>query len=108
MVVALGATDGEPEPDGADGVHAVDDILVEILVGIGAALVVGHVVPHEAGRDPLRLRGRGHEIAGQLLDGEGVEGLVVVEGIDDPVAPEPHETHAVEMVAAGVGIAGEI
>jgi len=43
-----------------------------------------------------------------LADGEFVEGEVVVEGADDPVAVGPDGAFAVLFVALGVGVAGEV
>jgi hypothetical protein len=63
------------------------------------------VVPVEAGGDFLLERGVGQEIAGELLDGELVEGFVLVEGADHPVAPRVQLAVAVHLVAVGVGVA---
>jgi hypothetical protein len=46
--------------------------------------------------------GRGKEIAGDLLDRELVEGLVLVEGGDDPVAIGPDVAEVVEVEPVGV------
>ena len=63
------------------------------------------------------MEGRGHdlvtgrigqEVAGKLLDREGVKRLVVVEGLDDPVAIGPHRALGVALEAVGVGVAGEV
>ena len=50
----------------------------------------------------------GQQVAGELLDGELVEGHVAIEGVDHPVAPAPHVTLAVGLVAVGVGVAGGV
>ena len=45
-------------------------------------------------------------IARQLFDGELIERFVFVERVDYPITPDPHDG-AVEMVAAGIGVAGQ-
>ena len=70
VVVALGAADGQAEPDGARGVDAVDDVGGLVLGGDRAALVVDHVVAVEPAGDLLLERGVRQQVAGKLLDGE--------------------------------------
>ena len=53
VVVALGAPHRHAEPDRAQRAHPVHHVFVEILVRVGAAFVVGHVVPDEPGGDAL-------------------------------------------------------
>ena len=108
VVVTFRATHRQAQPHGADRGHAIRDVFVEILVGVRAAFVVGHVVANKTGRDALRLRRLGQEIAGELFHRELVVRLVVVESLDDPIAPEPHEADAIEVITAGVGVAREI
>ena len=108
VVVAFGATHGQSHEGRPQRVDPIHHVFVEVFVGIGSALVVGHVVAHEAGGHPLGHCGVGQQVAGQLLDGELVEGLVGIEGVDHPIAPQPHEAHAIEMVPAGVGIPRQI
>ncbi len=59
-------------------------------------------------RDPLRQRGPGQQVAGDLLDREPVERLVGVERGDHPVAPRPHGTGEVVLKTVGVGVAGAV
>ena len=105
VVVALGAGDGEAEPVGGGGVDAVEEGDVALFFGDGAALAVEEVVAVERGGDALVDGGIGQEVAGELLDAELVEGLVGVEGADDPVAPDPLEGVAVLLEAVGIGVA---
>ena len=62
----------------------------------------------EAGGDPLVLGGVGEHVAGDLLDGELVEGHVAVERVDDPVAVFPDFAAIVLFVAVGIGVARQI
>ena len=105
MVVAFGATHRGAQPDLGGGAHAVHNVLGEILLRVGAALVVRHHVAMEAGGNLLvdgRIR---QQVAGELLDGELIEGFVVVERLDHPVAPQMHLPEAIEVIAAGIGVA---
>ena len=43
-----------------------------------------------------------------MLDGELIEGHVIAEGVDNPVAPGPVGAAAVVLIAIGVGVAGGI
>ena len=108
MVVALRAGEGQAEDGLTKGLHAVGVIVDEVLSGNRATLVGVHVVALETGRDQLAVVGVRHEVAGDLLRDEAVVGFVVVEGLDDPVAPEPEVTAAVDGEAVGVGVAGGI
>ena len=89
MIVALGAGDRHAEPCCAERADAIDDVEVEIFLGNDAAFVGGHHVAHEAAGDLVVDRRVGQQIAGNLLDGELIEWLIVVERIHDPVAPHP-------------------
>ena len=108
MVVALRAGEGQAEDRFTEGLHAVGVIVDEVLGGDRATLVGVHVVALEAGRDQLTIVGVRHEVAGDLFRDEAVVGFVVVEGLDDPVAPEPEVTASVDGEAVGVGVAGGI
>ena len=50
MRVALRAAEGQPEPGGAHGVHAVEDVIDAGFFRVAAAFAVGHVIAMEAGR----------------------------------------------------------
>ena len=108
VVVALRAGDAHAEPRRAQRAHAVHEVDVEILGVNDAAFVGGHHIAHEAAGNLLVHRGIGEEVARELLDGEAVEGLVVVEGAHDPVAPEPGLAQGIVVIAGGVRVAGEI
>ena len=62
----------------------------------------------EAAGDALIASRIGQKVPGQLLNGEPVECHVVVERLDHPFTPEPHEARAIEMIAAGIGVAGQV
>jgi hypothetical protein len=104
VVVAARAGEGESEPDGADGLGHVEDVLDAVLLGDAAAFAVDRVVAEEGGGE--RMPGLGEQVARDLPDRELVPGEVLVEGPDHPVAPGPHGAFAVALVAVGIGVAG--
>ena len=104
VVVALGAAKGEPEHGFAERFHAVGVVVHEVLGGDGAALVGVHVVALEARGDELAVRGRREQVPGELLHHELVVGQVVVEGLNDPVPPEPEVASAVDGETVRVGV----
>ncbi len=73
-----------------------------------AALAVRHRVAVERRGDELLVGRIRQEVAGQLLDGELVERLVLVEGADDVIAVEPDGPRRVVGVAGRVGVAGQV
>ena len=48
------------------------------------------------------------QIARQLLDGERIKGLVLIDGIHHPIAVLPHPAFVVEMKTMGVRVAGGV
>ncbi len=104
MRVALRAAEGQPEPGGAHGVHAVEDVIDAGFFRVAAAFAVGHVIAMEAGRELLLGGGVREEVAGELLEGETIVRHVAVEGVDDPVAPRPVVAGGVRLEAVGVRV----
>ena len=108
MVVALRAGQRQTQHRLAQRFHAVRVVVQQVLGGDRATLVGVHVIPLEARGDQLGVRRVREEVAGKLLEQEAVVGLVVVESLDHPVAPEPELTTAVDREPVGVGVAGGI
>ena len=107
--VALGAADGKAEPDGAGGGGAIDGGFGAVELEVGAGLVVLEGIAVEAGRYFLIECGLREEIAGELFDGETVEGDIAVHGVDHPIAVEVGVgAEGVVEVAGAVGEAGEV
>jgi hypothetical protein len=87
--VALGAGHGEAEPGGGGDMDAIDHGVEPVLEGIDAAFLIDHGVAVEPGGDALIERGVREQITGELFDGELIERHILVEGLDDPIAPGP-------------------
>ena len=105
VVVALGAGDREAEPGGRGALDAVEEADVALLLGDVAAFAVEDVVTVE-GRGDLLVECRVREqVAREHLGAELVERLVGVEGLHQPVAPDPLEGVAVLLEAVAVGVA---
>ena len=105
VVVAPGTAHREPEPGLPRGLHPIDHRLHPPLLGDDPALAVDAVIAVEPGRHALLGRRPRQHVAGELLDGEPVEGEVAVVGVDHPVAPRPVGAAGVGLVAVAVGIA---
>ena len=109
MCMALGTPYGEAEPDRAGRVDPVHDLLDPCLFRVDAPFLIDDGLAMETRRDQLRLgrawiRRSGQEIPGELLDGEAIEWLVVVDRLDDPVAIRPHLPLAIDRIAMSIGI----
>ena len=105
VVVALGAADGQAEPDVAGGGHAVEDAVDAELFLVDAALLVDLRVAMETGGDALGLGRVRQEVAGELLDGELIKGHVLIECPDHPVAEFPDLARRINGIAVRVGVA---
>ena len=108
VVVADRAAGGQAEPDLRRRLGAVAGVEDEVFLVDRAALVGRDVAAVEAGGDLLIERAVRQQVAGQLLDRELVERLVLVEGVDDPVAVGPDLAVVVEVDAVRVGVAGGV
>ena len=103
MVVALAATHGRTEPRGGDCSHPVGGVFRQIFPGLRAAFTSDHVQAIEAGGDELFAGWFGQEIAGELLNRELIERLVLVERIDHVVAIRKNVHVLIAVIADSVG-----
>ena len=87
--VALGTAHSQAHPHLASRSDPVFDGLIAELLVVSAALGVVHRVAVEAGCDEVVVGRLRQQVASQLLDGELIEGHVLVERADDPVAVWP-------------------
>ena len=104
VVVAARAVHRRGEPDGADGLGLLEEILDAVLLRDAPALAVNHVVAHEARGELLVARGVGEQITGELPEGELVVRQVVVERLHGPITPRPHGALLVALVAVRVRV----
>ena len=108
MVMALRAARGLTQPGGADRADAVVQHALLVILGLSATFFRGQEQAIEAGADLGLLVGVGQQVAGDLFQGEAVEGFVLVETADDVVAVGPDIARGVAMVADRVGEADDI
>ena len=108
VIVALRAAHGGSHPDGRDIADAVGLINGAVFFFLKPAFVSGLKQAIIAGGDALVFGGVWKEIAGELFSGELVEGLVLVEGIDDVIAIGRDPLILITVVSHGVGVADEI
>ena len=105
--VALGTPHGESQPDGGGGVDPIDHGGDPELLGIDAPLFVREGLSMKARRRPLGECRVGQQVARQLFQRELIEGEVVVQGGDHPVAIPPGPgPGTIFFVSIAVGIAG--
>ena len=108
VIVALGARHRQAEPGGGGGVDPVEQVHEPLFLGDRAAFPVQEMIAVESAGDLVLGRGPGQEIAGQETDGELIERHVVVQGLDQPVAPDPLPGVAVLLEPVAVGVTGGI
>ena len=108
VVMADGAAASQPHPGLHHRARSLDGVAILELGDERPAFARGHVAAIKARGEEL-VGGRiGQQVARKLPDGELVEGEVLVEGADHPVAIAPHLTFIVEVQAMGVGVAGGV
>ena len=108
MVVALGAFEGGAKPDGTGGVDAVDDLIDAAFFGLSTRFDVGGGAAMKAGGDDLLGRGVRQQVAGDLFEGELIEGHVGIERVHHPIPPGPDFAEVIALKAVGVGVASEV
>ena len=108
VVVAFGASEGQPQPGGARCVDPVDDAFDAVFFDwISVALGLGRV-PVERRGNRLFGSSPGQQVAGQLLKGELVERHVLGDGFDHPVPIGPDGARLVVGKTVGVGVPCQI
>ena len=108
VVVAFGASEGQPQPDGAGRVDPVDDAFDAVFLDrISVSLGLGRI-PVECRGNPLFRSCPGQQVAGQLFKGELVERHVLSDGFDHPVPIGPNGARLVVGKTVGVGVPCQI
>ena len=108
MIVALRALDGRAEPHRAECVHAIEDLVHAVLLGVGAGLDVAGRAAVEASRDALLFGCARKQVACELLDGELIERHVRIQRADDPIAIRPKFAQVIALKTMRVRIARDI
>ena len=108
MIVALRAACCLAQPCGTHGAHAVGQHALFVILCLRAAFLGGKQQAIEGGADPGLLTGIRHQVTGDLLDGEAVKALVVIEGLDDVVAIWPDIARRVAVITDRVSIAHDV
>ena len=109
VIVALGALEGESEPDGPEGAGAILDLEHAEFLEVRAAFPVAERIAKKTGGDAL-LRGcSGQQISGKLLGGEPVKRQVAIEGLYHPLPPTPrHGAQLIGQVAVAVTVMRQV
>ena len=106
--MTLSAAKCQSQPNRGGRIHTVDHVFDLILLGNHASLGVAPVVAIKTACDSLVERGRWEPGSGDLLDCELVKRHVLIEGFNHPIAPPPHIARPIGLVAARVGIPGQV
>ena len=106
--MAATASHCESHPNSACRVDPVDYVFDGVLRSNDAAFIVDAVISIESRGQNLALIGIRQHVSGQLLNCKLIERHIVVEGIDHPVAPWPHEAFPVRLVATCVGVTSRL
>ena len=105
MVVTLRALHRQSEPGCGSRRGTIDHALGSILFRINATLTVEEGLAMKSSGKVLFGRRVRDQVAGDLLDGELIEGLVAIKGIDHPLAPHPGvATSIVFFITIRVGV----
>ena len=99
VVVALGTFQGQSQPGPSRGLEPVNDRLDPEFLLAGIVSLGLHGIAMKSGCDLFSHSAFWNEVPRNLLDGELVKRLVGVDGVDDPVAIDPHVPGPVGSIA---------
>ena len=105
VIVAARTGEREPEKHSAYRLNAVGHVFDDPFVRNRAGLGVDTVVAVEAGGHLREKVSVWNQVARHLLGDESVERHVIVERLDQPIAPHPHVAQSVVLVAVGIRVA---
>ena len=107
--VTASTTDGQSQPNRARCFRAVKASLDAPLFLVRATFGVGQRLPVKGRREFLHRRPVRQQVAGDLLDGELIEGHVIVDRVDDPISPAVRiGSRVVLFVAVAVRVASHV
>ena len=104
MIVAARARQREAEEHRAHRLHAIGHVFHNPFVRNRATLGVDAVVAVEARghlREKIAVR---QQVARHLFGHKPIKRHIVIERLDQPIAPHPHVTQAIVLVAVRIGI----
>ena len=108
MIVAARTFQRQPEKCRRERVHPVRHVFIAEFLG-NAAAFIGHAVePAKSRGQALLARRLIEQIAGKLPGEKFVVREVLVERLDDPVAPRPHVRVAVGLIAERIRVACQV
>src|SRR5712672_947218 len=103
----MSALQRQTEESGSESVNAIVNVGDAKFFIDDAAFFVLQMKAIESRGEALFFGGVRQEIAGKLPRDELVEGKILVEGFDDPIAIRPHRTRRIHLIAVSVGVARE-
>ena len=108
MRMTLGTAKRKPQPCGRRRIHPIHNRMKTKLQRINAAFFIDHGVTMKTSGDPLRARGVGQHVAGELFDGELIKWQVAVNRLNHPITPRPDGARAILFIAVGIRVAREV
>ena len=95
VIVTLCTRKRESEKDLARRLDAVSHIIDQVFFRDRPTLVRYHVIPVKSSGYELRVGSLRQQVAGKLFNHEFVERLIGIEGVNNPIPPEPHMSAAI-------------
>ena len=108
VIVTAGAFQRQTQERRAEGIDAIHHITDPELFFDDATFLVLQVEAVERGGQTLLLRCFRQQIAGKLPGREPVEGQVLVERLNDPIAVRPHRPGRVHLISIRVRVTREV
>ena len=108
MVVALRAAGRQPEPRRSHRADPIAHGFCEVFLRLRSAFSGDEIEAEKSRGDALLVGGVRQQVAGELLGGELVEGLVLVERVDDVIPVGKNPQVLVAMITDGVGEADDV
>ena len=105
VVMATRAGQGQAQEHRPHRFNPIRNVFNDPLIRNGAPLGVDPVVAIESRSDLGKEITIRNQVSRHLLDDETIKRHVVIQGANQPVAPDPHIAQAVILVAIGVGVA---
>ena len=99
VIVAASAHQGKAEPGRGGGLAHIHHVVHAVLFGDASPFAIDGMITAKGRRELLFFGGVRQEVAGELPDGEFIVRQIAVESLDDPIAPRPHRSFGVTLIA---------